>query len=217
MPANDAERTPHLPLLPMDRRISEAKTRETSVADCNNCYIEYSWARRANMRGGNKIGRRIALILVFGMLGSFAVGATAFAQAGSTGGTIGKTDKSVGGESPPEPHAPASSRSKGQRPINKDASQSSEVSPAGKCARIVGTWNWVFGSGEVTAKSNGTYTYAVGGDSGVGKWSCSDGTHVVMRANGHEDRMTLSDDGMKMTGVSWVTNFTVPFSVHERQ
>jgi hypothetical protein len=43
------------------------------------------------------------------------------------------------------------------------------------------------------------------------------GAHIVLRANGHEDRMTLSDDGLKMTGVSWVTNFTVPFSVHKRQ
>ena len=147
----------------------------------------------------------------------FAGGSLAFGQAGSIGGTIGKTDKSIlGGESAVEPHTPASSPSKGRRPINKRASQSSEVSVAGtNCARIVGTWNWV--SGEVTAKSDGTYTYAVAGNSGVGKWSCSHGAHVVLRANGHEDRMTLSDDGLKMTGVSWVTNFTVPFSVQKRQ
>jgi hypothetical protein len=43
--------------------------------------------------------RRIASVLACGMLASLAVGATAFAQAGSTGGTIGKTDKSVTGSS----------------------------------------------------------------------------------------------------------------------
>ena len=44
------------------------------------------------MAGVNELGRRIVLILVFGMLAFFAVGATAFAQ-GSTGGTIGFIDR----------------------------------------------------------------------------------------------------------------------------
>jgi hypothetical protein len=57
-----------------------------------------------NMAGVNEVGRRIVLILAFEMLASFAVGATAFAQAGSTSGTIGKQDKSIsGGEEPSEP------------------------------------------------------------------------------------------------------------------
>jgi hypothetical protein len=42
-------------------------------------------------------GRRIVAILVFGMLASFEASVTAFAQAGSTGGTIGKQDKSISG------------------------------------------------------------------------------------------------------------------------
>jgi hypothetical protein len=50
-----------------------------------------------NMAGVNEVGCRMALILAFGMLSSFAAGATAFAQAGSTGGTIGKQDKSISG------------------------------------------------------------------------------------------------------------------------
>ncbi len=49
------------------------------------------------MAGVSEAGRRIVSILVFGMLISLAAGATAFAQAGSTGGTIGKIDKSVSG------------------------------------------------------------------------------------------------------------------------
>jgi len=51
------------------------------------------------MAGVNEVGRRIVLIFVFGMLASFAVRAIAFAQAGATGGTIGKTEKSVTGTS----------------------------------------------------------------------------------------------------------------------
>jgi hypothetical protein len=144
-----------------------------------------------------------------------ASGSLAFAQAGSTGGTIGKTDKSIsGGESTAESRTPTKTRSKGQRPMSGQAAEDS--AGRAKCAKFVGTWNWVFGSGEVTAKSDGTLKYAVGGGSGVGKWSCSDG-HVVLRSGSHEDRMTLSDDGLTMTGVSWFTNFTVPFSVHKRQ
>ena len=50
-----------------------------------------------NMAGVSEAGRRIVSILVLGMLVSLAAGATAFAQAGSTGGTIGKIDKSVSG------------------------------------------------------------------------------------------------------------------------
>jgi hypothetical protein len=67
----------------------------------------------------------------------FACGSLVFGQAGSTGGTIGKTDKSVsGGESTAEPHTPAKSRPKGQRPIDRGTSdQSSEVSVAGR-------WRW---------------------------------------------------------------------------
>jgi hypothetical protein len=59
-------------------------------------------------------------------------------QPGSVGGTIGKTDKSVsGGESAAEPSTPAKSRSRGQRPIDKGASdKSSEVSVAGR-------WRWI--------------------------------------------------------------------------
>src|ERR1022692_1919754 len=68
----------------------------------------------------------------------FAGGSLAFGQAGSTGGTIGRQDKSIsGGESAAEPHTPTKSRSKGQRPIGRGTSdQSSEVSVAGR-------WHWI--------------------------------------------------------------------------
>jgi hypothetical protein len=68
----------------------------------------------------------------------FAGGSLAFGQAGSTGGTIGKTDKSVlGGESTAEPHTPMKSRPKGQRPIDRRTSdQSPEVS-------VAGSWHWI--------------------------------------------------------------------------
>jgi hypothetical protein len=67
----------------------------------------------------------------------FAGGSLAFGQAGSTGGTIGKTDKSVsGGESASEPHTPTKSRSKGQRPIGRGTSDQSSGVP------VAGRWRW---------------------------------------------------------------------------
>lgn len=76
-------------------------------------------------------------------------GSLAFGQAGSIGGTIGKTDKSLSGvESPAEPRTPAKSRSKGQRRIDGGTSdRPSEVSGAGRnpvhaqCPGIEGVWN----------------------------------------------------------------------------
>jgi hypothetical protein len=53
---------------------------------------------RRNMVRVNEAGRLIAITFVSGILASLAASATALAQAGSTGGTIGKQDKSVSGE-----------------------------------------------------------------------------------------------------------------------
>jgi hypothetical protein len=45
----------------------------------------------------NGLGRLIAITFVSGLLASFAVSTPTLAQAGSTGGTIGKQDKSISG------------------------------------------------------------------------------------------------------------------------
>jgi hypothetical protein len=69
------------------------------------------------MAGGNKMALRVFWILACAMLASLALGTTAFAQAGSTGGTIGKTDKSVSGEEgSAAPDSAVKPRLKGQRP-----------------------------------------------------------------------------------------------------
>jgi hypothetical protein len=77
------------------------------------------------MAGVNEVGRRIVLILAFGMLSSFAAGATAFAQAGSTGGTIGKQDKSIsGGAEEDRPRAAPHSKRPRLKPSNVHGSSS---------------------------------------------------------------------------------------------
>lgn len=63
----------------------------------------------------------------------------AFAQAGSTGGVIGKQDKSVsGGEGVAEPRAPAKSRSKATGPLDSASDKSSSTK---RCANLEGVWN----------------------------------------------------------------------------
>jgi len=78
------------------------------------------------------VARTLLAILIF-----LAGGSLAFGQAGSIGGTIGKTDKSVsGGEAAPETQTQKKSRSKGQRPIDKgNSDQPSEGSVSGR-------WRW---------------------------------------------------------------------------
>jgi hypothetical protein len=66
-------------------------------------------------------------------VGMFSVPCVAQVQPGSTGGSIGKIDKSIsGGESAAEPSVPAKSRAKGAP---------DESSPARQCANIEGVWN----------------------------------------------------------------------------
>jgi hypothetical protein len=79
-------------------------------------------------------------ILPIFLTATFSAPCFAQVQPGSTGGSIGKTDKSVsGGESVVEPSAPTKSRSKDRRPV--DTATSDRSSTAHQCANIEGAWN----------------------------------------------------------------------------
>src|SRR2546430_16089011 len=89
-----------------------------------------------------------------------AGGSLAFGQAGSTGGTLGKTGKSLSGEeSPAEPSARTKSRAKARPPTNRDAfDQPAVASVAGRgrwgleCTVV--RWGGVVGS---TGASRGRF------------------------------------------------------------
>ena len=71
------------------------------------------------------------------IVGTCSVPCVAQVQPGSTGGSIGKTEKSISGGEGGEPNTPPRSRSKGQRPVDNGTSdQPSEVSVAGR-------WRWI--------------------------------------------------------------------------
>ena len=91
-------------------------------------------------KGGLPVKCRVERLIGLAVLSGLFLTAqpqVTFAQAGSTGGVIGKQDKSVsGGEDAVEPRAPPKSRSKGQRPVDRDISGHSPVS-------VAGPWRWI--------------------------------------------------------------------------
>jgi hypothetical protein len=116
----------------------------------------------------------------------------AMAQAGSTGGTVGKQDKSVsGGEEGPDARH---TEKKSHRAVAPKVS-------AFKCPNLTGTWNtWaagMFGKGDATFNSDGT---AMHGSGIPGKWGCEDG-HLFIRwaIDGRPGEVKLSRDGKKVT------------------
>jgi hypothetical protein len=132
----------------------------------------------------NATGRRIVLILVFAMLPSFALETTALAQAGSAGGTIGKTDKSVSG---------------GEAPSRRVAKRSSERTNHGSlCDRVAGSWewHWLNSSTVVTLSADGTSS---AGNGNSGNWTCTGKTVVISWRSG-PDNLTLSPDAKRLDG-----------------
>jgi hypothetical protein len=88
--------------------------------------------RGVTMANVNQAAYRALLILVFGIFASFAAGTTAFAQAGSVGGTIGNTDKSISGEStatPPVVVGNPKHRQRSGEPSRQDNKQKVFVNP----------------------------------------------------------------------------------------
>jgi hypothetical protein len=113
----------------------------------------------------------------------------AFSQAGSTGGTIGKENKSVSGADGPRVAAPARSGSKAQNPV---------AGATGKgCGKIVGAWKWSNGL-NVVVKPDGT---ADATDGGHAILTCDGGMYLFKwQAAGNNSRMTLASDGKQMSG-----------------
>jgi hypothetical protein len=140
-------------------------------------------------------GRLLGFVL---LLGLFAIGPqeSAFAQAGSTGGTIGKQDKSIsGGEDADRPHTATQPK----RPAEKTL----ETSSGRSCSRIVGTWSWYLGVSDVVFHKDGSAAHPVSGS--TGKWTCTgDRVNVVWSYQGtvRTDRITVAQDGNSILVVS---------------
>jgi hypothetical protein len=119
--------------------------------------------------------------------------AVALAQAGSTGGTLGNTDKSISGERREE--SPSQQKSPELRPRKK----ASEGSQGDGCESLAGSWTWKWLSESVRAvlRPDGTATRS---DGVSGNWSCSGSAVTVTRSAGGPDRLTLSPNGKRLSG-----------------
>jgi hypothetical protein len=112
-----------------------------------------------------------------------AIDRIALGQAGSIGGTVGKTDKSAsGGED-----------RTGRSTLTKPG-HNVKGSP---CAKAVGVWAW-FDGGTAIIKSDGTAT----GGTVTANWSCINGQVVITWSNGYNDRLSISADGNHLEGTN---------------
>jgi hypothetical protein len=113
------------------------------------------------------------------------------AQAGSTGGTLGKPDQSLSGNRPTPPSkAPPQEKTKA---VKQEPSSSTSA-----CSKAVGVWYWV--TQEVTIKAGGAIT----SPGGPGNWTCVDGKlHVFWPGFvvPHEI-FSISDDGNRLISLN---------------
>ena len=136
----------------------------------------------------------------------FAGGSLALGQAGSTGGTIGKTDKSVGGESAAGPDAPARPHPKTERPTEKRNRTNVQLpgdsaAESSLCKALVGTWTFSNGIG-VVFKAGGDLS-ATNAD--VGKWTCNSGM-VAAHWRRWTDHYVVSSDRAHLSENSGLFN-----------
>lgn len=136
------------------------------------------------MASVNAVGRCIAVAL---LLAYFAVATKVLAQAGSTGGVVGKTDKSQSGAQPePKTHRQA------DVPRNRAISS---------CSKMPGDWTW-FNFPTVVIRPDGTATAGPFSAS----WTCNNNDDVVMHwSHGATDRLKLSRGGTHLEGSSGST------------
>jgi hypothetical protein len=118
----------------------------------------------------------------------------ALGQAGSAGGSVGKTDKSVSGGEVTAP-APKPHHTGAAKPPGKTADTAGSA-----CQRAVGTWTWALGTTTIF-RPEGTGKNSSGN---TATWTCSDGIFVakwLTTTGGYlgTDRITPAADGKSLT------------------
>jgi hypothetical protein len=119
------------------------------------------------------------------------------AQAGSIGGTIGKTDKSASGSVNEQPRGQTKQRT------HLDTETAQQHRSRSSCPNVVGEWNswasFVFGKSDTTFNADGTWRHKSGQG---GKWWC-EGTEALLQKPGEEPaRYKFSRDGKQMISSS---------------
>ncbi len=136
------------------------------------------------------IDNNFRLIIVFTGIALFAY-SSAFAQSGTIGGSLGKTNKSVSGKVKKQKPTRKSNRIVSKKPVANTRQDN--------CRSAIGSWLWTnFGSTTVvTFSANGNtttnHTYH-------GPWKCRDGHYTVTWQNGFVETFTVSSNGKNLTG-----------------
>jgi hypothetical protein len=128
----------------------------------------------------NNLAHLIVLVCV-----TFAAGTivrSAFAQAGSAGGSVGQQDKSVSGSEDQE-----SAQKKSPRPTPKHSPVKS-TSTASRCSIFAGSYSYPFKTVTVF-KSDGTASNSSGLKA---SWTCANGTVTVKWNTGYVDTLIPS-------------------------
>jgi hypothetical protein len=107
------------------------------------------------------------------------------AQSGSTGGSIGKTNKSISG---------GDTERRGEEHARKPH-RSSEHHASG--CNIAGKWTWSTG-GTATIKHGGKLSKGAR----TASWTCSNDKVVLVWSHGFVDHLTLSEDGRTLSGTN---------------
>jgi hypothetical protein len=138
------------------------------------------------MRGQSFALAVATLIYCFALAGTPAI-----AQAGSTGGTVGKQDKSISGSE--EPAKPKS------RPHKAASAPAEGKSKSSGCGNVVGTYKWYLGMTSTAIDSDGTTTNSYGGNrANRGNWTCDNGQVTIVWKNGYVDHLTPKPGGFSV-------------------
>jgi hypothetical protein len=158
--------------------------------------------------------RPVVAVIVTAAL-SITLSGAAFAQAGSTGGIIGKTDKSASGgkdaeqQARPERDAPLHPHA-GSEPHRKTSAKNiiSSEAKTSSC-RLAGVWAWSTG-GDTAIRAGGMLTKG----SHTATWSCKNNEAVLVWSHGYIDHLSLSPDGTSLSGTN---NYGVRISATRKE
>jgi hypothetical protein len=135
-----------------------------------------------------------AVVVACSMAALLSTDTSSLAQAGGTGGTLGKTGKSASGGEEQQQGTPR------VEPKHRAGPREASAGTKGDgCGNINGDWDWkwAWGSTLTTIKANGTATETNGV---VGTWVCADGVFTFSWNNGATDHLKLSSNGRHPSG-----------------
>jgi hypothetical protein len=143
-------------------------------------------------------GQIIAILFLSVLVCSLGLNVPAHSQAGSTGGTIGKSNKSVSGGEPEIQNAHTTPGRRGAR-----STRTTKKTTKTGCNQVVGTWTWLIGT--TSLNSDHTVSHSWGNH---GTWTCADRVVTITWGDGNLDKLTVAADGTTASDFSVKLNIS---------